>query len=72
MQTQMSYWLLVAMTVPLREASCAPADEDSTRRAGLTPDGISALVVGIVGLFVAAFGVWIWTHGAMPVRAAIR
>ena len=68
----MSFWLLIAMTVPLREASCAPDDENSTRRAGLTPDGISTLVVGIVGLFVAAFGVWIWMHGATPVRAAIR
>ena len=68
----MSFWLLAIMMAPVREASCIPADENSTRRAGLTPDGISALVVGIVGLFMTAFGIWIWMHGAMLVRAAIQ
>ena len=65
----MSYWSLATTIALLREASCAPADENSTRKAGLTPDGISGLVVGVLGLFVMAFGVWIRMHG---VRAAMR
>ena len=65
----MSYWSLATTMALLREASCAPADENSTRRARLTPDGISGLVVGILGLFMMAFGVWIWMHA---VRAAMR
>ena len=68
MQAQMSYWLLAIITALLHEASCAPTDGSSTGRAGLTPDGISGLVVGLIGIFVAALGVWIW---AMPVRAAM-
>ena len=55
----------------LREASYAPADENATKRAGLTLDGISALVVGILGLFMMAFGVWIRMH-IHGVCAAIR
>ena len=55
----------------LREASFAPADENVTRRAGLTLDGISGLVVGILGLFMIASGVWIWMH-MHGVRAAMR
>ena len=68
MQAQMSYWLLAIITAPLSGASSSPADENSTRRTGLTPDGISALVVGLIGLFIMAFGVWIRMHG---VRAAM-
>ena len=59
MQAQMSYRLLAIITAPLREASCAPADENSARRAGLTPDGISALVVGLIGISMMAFSVWV-------------
>ena len=67
MQARTSYWLLAIITAPLQEASCSPADENSTRRAGLTPDGISALVVGIIGLFMLAFGVWIRMFGVRAV-----
>ena len=63
MQAQMSYRLLAIITAPLRGASCVPADGNSTRRAGLTPDGISELVVGLIGIFMMAFGVWIRMHG---------
>ena len=66
----MLYRLLAIIAVPLREVSCAPlAGENSTGGAGLTPDGISGLVVGIIGILMMAFGVWIGMHG---VRVAIR
>ena len=68
MQGQMPYWSLAIITATLREASCAPADENSTRGAGLTPDGISGLVVGLIGIFMMAFSVWIQMH---EVRAAM-
>ena len=69
MQAQMLCFSLAIITVLPREASCAPADGNSARRAGLTPDGIAELVVGIFGLFMMAFGTWIRIHG---VRAAMR
>ena len=55
---QISLWLFVA-AAHLREAFCAPARGSSAGEAGLTPDGISGLVVGIVGIVVTAFGIWI-------------
>ena len=70
MQAFMPYLLLVTIMALLHEASCAPVNENPTPtgRAGLTPDGISELVVNIIGLFLTAFGLtWI-----REVRAAIR
>ena len=69
MQAQMLYRLLAIIAVPLREVSCAPAGENSTSGTGLTPDGISGLVVGIIGILMMAFGVWTGMHG---VHVAIR
>ena len=62
MQALMSHWLLVIITAPLQEASCAPTNENSTSTggAGLTSDGISGLIVNIIGLFLTAFGVLTW------------
>ena len=70
-EAQVLLWLFIAAAF-LREASCTPAGGSSAEGAGLTPDGISGLVVGVVGISVTAFGIWIWMHGAMLVRAEIR
>ena len=70
LEAQVLLWFIAAAL--LREAPCAPAGGSSAEGAGMTPNGTSRLVVGIVGISVTAFGIWIWMHGAIPVRAAIR
>lgn len=66
-EAQMLLSSLAIITVLLPAASYVPCDGNEVTRAGLTPDGISGLVIGIIGILIAAISVWIGIH---RVRAA--